>query len=356
MWCSVNKILKSEIIPPKKEEPLVEAIRQAFENNPNTITIRAAQWLTGTGEPKKDDGVVGDFYLENSLGNIFQKKQEGWEKQGNLKGFKGDEGDRGPQGDKGDPGERGLMGLTGRTGLTGRDGINGKDGKNGEDGKDGREIELRRTAKDIEWHYVGERNWQKLISIEELRGPAGTNAIIGGGGGGGILKGITAGANITIDNSNPENPIISASDSEDGDLTAIAALTPDDDDFIQRKDGAWTNRSAAQVKADLITRIGTVASSAAPTPNADNHDQYNVTALAAGATFGAPTGEPTEGQSLVIRVKDNGTARALAFNAVYRAVGVTLPTTTVINKTLYLGFKWNDADETWDCLATAQEA
>lgn len=38
----------------------------------------------------------------------------------------------------------------------------------------------------------------------------------------------------------------------DGDLTAIAALTPSNDDVIQRKAGAWTNRTVAQLVADLI--------------------------------------------------------------------------------------------------------
>ena len=37
----------------------------------------------------------------------------------------------------------------------------------------------------------------------------------------------------------------------DSDLTAIAALTPSNDDFLQRKAGAWTNRSIAQVSQDL---------------------------------------------------------------------------------------------------------
>ena len=37
----------------------------------------------------------------------------------------------------------------------------------------------------------------------------------------------------------------------DGDLTAIAALAPSNDDFIQRKAGAWTNRTPAQAKVDL---------------------------------------------------------------------------------------------------------
>jgi hypothetical protein len=37
----------------------------------------------------------------------------------------------------------------------------------------------------------------------------------------------------------------------DSDLTAIAALTPANDDVIQRKSGVWTNRTATQLMADL---------------------------------------------------------------------------------------------------------
>lgn len=106
----------------------------------------------------------------------------------------------------------------------------------------------------------------------------------------------------------------------------------------------------------ITPRVGTTASSATPTPDAANNDIYTVTALATGATFGAPTGTPVDGQALVIRVKDNGTARTLAYNAIYRAVGVTLPTTTVISKTLYLGMIYNSADSTWDVVGVSQQA
>lgn len=37
----------------------------------------------------------------------------------------------------------------------------------------------------------------------------------------------------------------------DSDLTAIAGLTPTNDDVLQRKAGAWTNRTPAQLKTDL---------------------------------------------------------------------------------------------------------
>lgn len=46
---------------------------------------------------------------------------------------------------------------------------------------------------------------------------------------------------------------IAASQPLDSDLTSIAALTPSNDDIIQRKAGAWTNRTIAQLKVDIDT-------------------------------------------------------------------------------------------------------
>ena len=45
----------------------------------------------------------------------------------------------------------------------------------------------------------------------------------------------------------------------DSDLTAIAALTPANDDVVQRKAGAWTNRTQAQLKTDLAIGTGDVS-------------------------------------------------------------------------------------------------
>lgn len=85
-------------------------------------------------------------------------------------------------------------------------------------------------------------------------------------------------------------------------------------------------------------------------------DEFVVTAQAGALLFNAPGGTPVEGQKLVIRIKDNGTARALTWNAVFRAMGTALPSTTVLSKTLYLGFIYNYTDTKWDLVASAQEA
>ena len=102
--------------------------------------------------------------------------------------------------------------------------------------------------------------------------------------------------------------------------------------------------------------VVSTASTATLTVASDDYDAAEVTAQAAGLTIAAPTGTPTEQQSLIIRIKDNGTARALTWNAAFRAIGVTLPTTTVISKTVVVGCMWNTTASKWDVVAVAQEA
>ena len=98
--------------------------------------------------------------------------------------------------------------------------------------------------------------------------------------------------------------------------------------------------------------LTTIASSATPTPaRASKRNMFTVTALAEAATFAVPSGTPADGDTLLIRIKDNGTARALDWNAIYRAGDTALPTTTVISKTMYCGFIYNSASSTWDLVA-----
>lgn len=106
----------------------------------------------------------------------------------------------------------------------------------------------------------------------------------------------------------------------------------------------------------ITPRVFSEASNAASAPNADSYDQHDVTALAAADTIANPTGTPTDGQKFMYRLKDNGTARVLAWGAAFRPMGVALPTVTVISKTMYVGTIWNAADSKWDCVAVALEA
>ena len=106
-------------------------------------------------------------------------------------------------------------------------------------------------------------------------------------------------------------------------------------------------------------RVLVEANNATPAPNVANIDMYIMTGATGTVTFGVPTGSPVQGQKLTIRIKDNGTAKTLAWSAAtngYRACGVPLPTITVAGKTMYVGCIYNATDSKWDVVSLTQEA
>ena len=128
---------------------------------------------------------------------------------------------------------------------------------------------------------------------------------------------------------------------------AIAALAP-----------VRTTNTVTLTNKRVTPRVGTTTSSATPTINTDNVDMFTITALAAAITSFTTnlSGTPTTGQKLTIRIKDDGTARAITWGASFASRGATLPTTTVAGKTHYIGFIWNEVASTWDCVAASVEA
>jgi hypothetical protein len=142
-------------------------------------------------------------------------------------------------------------------------------------------------------------------------------------------------------------------------LAAFAAGAPADVALgnVDNTSDATKNAATATLTNKRITRrVFSTADTATLTIDADSYDGAKVTALAQAMTIAAPTGTATAMQSLIIRIKDNGTARALTWNAAFRAISVTLPTTTVISKTVYVGCIRNTDDSTWDAIAVAQQA
>ena len=68
------------------------------------------------------------------------------------------------------------------------------------------------------------------------------------------------------------------------------------------------------------------------------------------------TGSANNFDELILRFKDNGTARAITFDPTYfEAKGQTLPTTTVISKVLTVGFIFDSITGKFGCVSVAQE-
>lgn len=139
-------------------------------------------------------------------------------------------------------------------------------------------------------------------------------------------------------------------------FTGLPPVTVTSATVMGGDEGGVTGKFAAQDVAALgrTPAVQAVASSATVTPTFSN-DLVEITAQAAGLTLANPTGTAIDGLGIAIRIKDNGTARSIGYGTQYRALGVTLPTTTVINKTLYLAMIFNNTDTKWDVVAVAQE-
>jgi len=104
----------------------------------------------------------------------------------------------------------------------------------------------------------------------------------------------------------------------------------------------------------ITSRVSTTTSSATPTINTDNTDQFGLTAQTVDITSFTTnlSGTPTDGQKLWIYIVGTA-ARAITWGASFEASTVALPTTTVSTNRLDIGFVWNAATSKWRCVASA---
>jgi hypothetical protein len=139
-------------------------------------------------------------------------------------------------------------------------------------------------------------------------------------------------------------------------LTAKGAALATTDLMVISEVSGMSYVTKSVTGADIINpRVQSVVSAATVTATSLN-DLVKITAQAAALTLANPTGTFAEGQALIFRIKDNGTARAITFGANFRAVGVTLPTTTTISKTTYVGCIYNSTDTKFDVIASLTQA
>lgn len=153
------------------------------------------------------------------------------------------------------------------------------------------------------------------------------------------------------DHANSTSPLITwfltlwdGSANKDVELTYIASL--------------FASLTQTLTNKRITSRITTITSSATPTINTDDCDCVTITALAAAITSMTTnlSGTPTNFQKLLIRIKDNGTARAITWGTSFQSGSATLPTTTVLGKTLMVGLIYDSVDSKWTCEATGSRA
>lgn len=133
-------------------------------------------------------------------------------------------------------------------------------------------------------------------------------------------------------------------------LTALAANANAAAGFV-----TGTGTATLQNKR-IDPRVVSTTTATTLTPDVSAADQYAYTALASGLTINAPTGTPVDGDKLIFRLLDNGTTRALTWNATYTVIGTTLPTATTASKMIYVGCIYNAANTRWDVVAVTTQA
>lgn len=103
----------------------------------------------------------------------------------------------------------------------------------------------------------------------------------------------------------------------------------------------------------VTRRTGSTTSSATPTINTDNVDEYYITAQTVDITSMTTnlSGTPTEGQLLFIAITGTA-ARAITWGTSFENGPVALPATTVTTTRLDVLLKWNSVTSKWRCMAT----
>jgi len=90
------------------------------------------------------------------------------------------------------------------------------------------------------------------------------------------------------------------------------------------------------------------------TPDSDAYDQVNYL-LTGSTSFSNPSGTPTNGQKLHIRLYAASTQTVSSWGDGYRIIGTLLPTSVPAGKTIYVGCIWNSTDSKWDVVAVATQ-
>jgi hypothetical protein len=153
---------------------------------------------------------------------------------------------------------------------------------------------------------------------------------------------------IEIQDTSADHQYVLAVSELTADRTITLPLLTGNDTFVfQAHTQTLTNKR-------ITKRVTTTTDDATAVIDIDTCDVYELSAVANATEF-TTTGTPTDGQTLMVRIKDAGAAKALTWTG-FTAIGVTLPTTTVAGKWHYVGCVYNLASTAWHCIAVGVQA
>tara|TARA_R110000772_G_scaffold47855_1_gene109063 strand:- start:761 stop:2680 length:1920 start_codon:yes stop_codon:yes gene_type:complete len=161
----------------------------------------------------------------------------------------------------------------------------------------------------------------------------------------GVMPANSFKANIT-------NSVATPTDVTEGDLTSVL---PDSADGILGFDTATNSIVRFPASKLLNVMFSGLTTASSLTISADSVQLFFITTLSQNLTINVPSGTPTESQQLIIRLKDNGTARTITWNAIFTgSANIPLPTTTIVGQTDYFTFIFNGVTLKWELIQSTQ--
>lgn len=98
--------------------------------------------------------------------------------------------------------------------------------------------------------------------------------------------------------------------------------------------------------------VVSITTASSYTLNTDSYNALSITALASTINTISASGTPSNFDSLIIRIKDNGTSQTVAWDATkFVSQGIVLPTATVAGKTMTIGFLYNSVSSVFGAVA-----
>lgn len=118
----------------------------------------------------------------------------------------------------------------------------------------------------------------------------------------------------------------------------------------------FTNKVWKSIGGSSHRSVVSITTAASYTLDTDSYNAISITALAGALNTLSASGTPSNFDSLIVRILDNGSAQTLAFDATkYIAKGISLPSTTVAGKCMTLGFLYDSVVGKWGLVALSQE-
>lgn len=142
----------------------------------------------------------------------------------------------------------------------------------------------------------------------------------------------------------------------DASISGSVGLTIDGNGWVTEEQCNWPAATPRALSATCRwvllgdIRVGFVTGNNTPAPTCGQSDMYFMAGLSAAVTVGIPTGPVSDAQIIELQFLDNGVARSIAHNAIFKNGPANMVTTTVVAKVVTETFQYSTGAAKWTCI------